>query len=91
MQIIYIPTIVLITYLFGEIFKVIFKSHQDLYKLIPIFVSFLGGILGIIIYLTNKDIINVSNIFEAITIGIISGSSSTGCNQIIKQVFSNYE
>ncbi len=91
MQIIYIPTIVLITYLFGEIFKVIFKSHQDLYKLIPIFVSLLGGILGIIIYLTNKDIINVSNIFEAITIGIISGSSSTGCNQIIKQVFSNYE
>lgn len=71
MQIIYIPTIVLITYLFGEIFKVIFKSHQGLYKLIPIFVSLLGGILGIIIYLTNKDIINVSNIFEILMMLVI--------------------
>ena len=72
----------------GEIYKVIFKSKENLYKLIPIVVSITGGILGIIIYLTNKEMIfNADNIWISLTIGIVSGASATTTNQIVKQVF----
>ena len=40
------------------------------------------------IYLTNKEMIfNVDNIYLAIEVGIVSGTSSTGTNQIIKKIF----
>ena len=72
----------------GEIYKVVFKSKENLYKLIPIIVSITGGILGIIIYLTNKEMIfNADNIWTSLTIGIVSGASATTTNQIVKLVF----
>ena len=51
--------IVLCCYLVGEIYKFIFEKKQKAYKLIPIILSALGGILiGVIIILiiskTNK-------------------------------------
>ena len=83
-----VPIIIIICYLIGEIYKVIFKSKEDLFKLIPIIVTFIGGIIGILIYLTNKEIIfNADNIWIALEIGLISGASATTTNQIIKQVF----
>lgn len=83
-----IPIIVVICYMVGEIFKVIFKKKEELYKLIPILVSFLGGLLGIVVYLSNKEMIfNVANVYEAMLIGITSGASATTTNQIIKQMF----
>ena len=82
-----VPIIVIICYMIGEIYKVIFKSKENLYKLIPIIVSITGGILGIIIYLTNKEMIfNADNIWTSLTIGIVSGASATTTNQIVKQV-----
>lgn len=88
MEITSIPIIVIICYLIGEIYKVIFKTKEELYKLIPIVLACIGGILGVLIYLTNKDImLNATNIWESLIIGIISGNSSIGTNQIIKQIF----
>lgn len=88
MEFISVPIIVVICYIVGEIYKVLFKNKQDLYKLIPILLSILGGLIGILIYYTNKEmILNVSNVYEAILIGIVSGAASTGSNQIIKQLF----
>ena len=85
-----IPIIVILCYLIGEIYKVLFKNKQDLYKLIPILNAILGGILGILIFLTNPEILlNVSNAWTALGIGMVSGVSSTGTNQIIKQIFNN--
>lgn len=85
-----VPIIVIICYMIGEIYKVIFKSKERLYKLIPIIVSITGGILGIIIYLTNKEMIfNADNIWTSLTIGIVSGASATTTNQIVKLVFKN--
>ena len=82
-----VPIIIIICYMIGEIYKVIFKSKESLYKLIPIIVSITGGILGIIIYLTNKEMIfNADNIWTSLTIGIVSGASATTTNQIVKQV-----
>ncbi len=83
-----IPIIVIICYIIGEIYKVLFKNKQGLYKLIPIILACFGGLLGVLIFLTNPEImLNVSNAWTALVIGIVSGVSSTGTNQIIKQIF----
>ena len=83
-----IPIIVLICYVIGEVYKYLLRKKQELYKFIPILLSISGGILGIVIYLTNKEmILNASNIWIALGIGIVSGASSTGTNQVIKQIF----
>lgn len=84
-----IPIIVICCYLLGEIYKVIFKKRPETYKFIPVLLTISGGFLGILMYLTNKEmILNASNPWIALEIGIISGASSTGTNQIIKQLFS---
>lgn len=84
-----VPIIVVCCYLMGEIYKVIFKKRPKTYKLIPVLVSISGGVLGILIYLTNKEMImNASNAWIALGIGIISGASSTGTNQVVKQLLS---
>ena len=47
-----------------------------------------GGLLAVLIYITNKEMIfNVDNIWIALEVGIVSGASSTSANQIIKQMF----
>ena len=82
-----IPVIVILSYILAEIYKVLLKKHTELYKLIPILVSLFGGLIGVLIYITNKELINASNIWESLEIGIISGASATTTNQIIKQIF----
>lgn len=88
MEYISVPIIVICSYIVGEIYKEIFKKEQDKYKLIPLVTSIFGGLLGMLIYLTNKEIIlDANNIWYALLIGITSGSSATGTNQIIKQLY----
>lgn len=83
-----VPIIVVCCYIVGEIYKVLFKNKQEAYKLIPILVAILGGLLGILIYFTNPEmILNADNVWIALGIGTVSGASSTGTNQIIKQIF----
>ena len=83
-----VPIIIIICYMVGEIYKVIFKNKKNVYKLIPIIVTITGGMLSILIYLTSKEIIlNADNIWIALEIGLVSGASATTTNQIIKQVF----
>ena len=82
-----IPVIVILSYIIAEIYKVLLRKHKELYKLIPILVSLFGGLMGVLIYVTNKELINTSNIWESLEIGIISGASATTTNQIIKQIF----
>lgn len=82
-----IPIIVIMCYLIGEIYKVCFKKKEELFKLIPIIVSIIGGIFGLLIYKTNPEIIlNCNNVWTAIGIGLVSGATSTGANQIVKQM-----
>jgi hypothetical protein len=81
-----LPIIVLMCYIFSEIYKVIFKDKERLYKLIPLIAALFGGLLGVIIFYTSKEIIQTDNLYKAIEIGIISGFASTGTNQVIKQL-----
>lgn len=83
-----VPIIVMLCYIMGELYKLLFKNNNELFKLIPIVVACFGGFLGVVIYLTNPEILfNISNVWGALFIGIVSGVSSTGTNQIIKQLF----
>ena len=86
MEYVSLPIIALVCYIFSEIYKVIFKEREDLYKLIPVFCGIFGGLLGVLIYLTSNEMKEVANIYQAIEIGIISGFASTGTNQVIKQI-----
>ena len=82
-----IPIIVLCCYIIGEIYKVLFKNKQEAYKLIPILVAILGGVLGVLIYFTAPEMLfNAENFWIALGIGIVSGFSSTGANQVVKQL-----
>ena len=74
------------------LYKVIFRKKKEAKKLIPIVMAIVGGILGILIYLTNPEIIfKAENIWIAIVVGIASGESATGTNQIIKQILNKGE
>lgn len=87
-----VTIIVLCCYLIGEIYKFVFLKKQEAYKLIPVILSIVGGIIGIIIYFTNPEMIfNAANIWVALGIGIVSGASATGANKIVKQLFGKKE
>lgn len=80
-----VVAIVVITYLIGLGVKA--TPHiKDNY--IPIIVGVAGGILGIIGMYVIPDF-PANDILNAIAVGIVSGLSSTGVNQIYKQVKNN--
>ena len=86
MEYISIIGITIICYVFGEVFKVLVNYRKEKYKYIPVIVSVVGGLIGIVLYITNKELLlNANNLFDAIVIGIISGSASTSSNEIIKK------
>lgn len=82
-----IPIVVVCCYIIGEIYKFIFKNKQQTYKLIPIVLAILGGGIALAIFYTNPEIILATNPWQALGIGIVSGASSTGANQMVKQLF----
>lgn len=71
-----------ITYLIGYAAKQLPKV-KDSY--IPVIVGTAGGILGIIGMYVIPDF-PANDVLNAIAVGIVSGLSSTGVNQIYKQV-----
>lgn len=80
-----VVAIVVITYLVGLGAKAIPQIKDNF---IPIIVGVAGGILGIIGMYVIPDF-PASDILNAIAVGIVSGLSSTGVNQIYKQVRKN--
>ena len=87
MDFIYVPVITLVCYLIGEIYKVLFKSKEDLYKLIPILVILFGGLVGLVMHLVEPSYLKVESIVSALEIGLISGAASTGMHQMVKQIW----
>ena len=87
MNITVIPIIVILTYLLIELVKCLFINNDRYKKIIPILSALIGGGISVVMYITNQEIMQVSNIWIALEIGIVSGSSVTGTNQIIKKIF----
>ncbi len=86
-----VPIIVVCCYIIGEIYKFLFRNKQQTYKLIPVILSIVGALLGILMYFTSPEMLPVQNAWIAFGVGIVSGASATGANQIIKQLFEKEE
>ena len=81
MELIGIPAIVVISYMITETFKMFINN-----KYLPIVAGISGGVLGVISFVLQIDIMPATDIISALAIGIISGLAATGSNQIIKQI-----
>ena len=77
-----------ICYLAGATLKAI--NNESLDKFIPVICGFLGGLIGVIVFLTIPGYIPADNWLMALAIGIVSGFAATGINQVYKQ-FSQVE
>ena len=78
------PAIVARCYLAGAICKTI--GNEKLDKFIPVICGTLGAVLGVVIFFTIPNFIPAENWAVAVAIGIVSGFSATGINQIWKQL-----
>lgn len=82
-----IPVITILCYLAGEFFKLVILRKKKRFKYIPIIVGGIGGALGLMMYYVSPELLlNITNPFVAIAIGIVSGLASTGTNELVKQI-----
>ena len=61
------------------------KAYGRIDKYIPCIVGAVGAVLGVVGMYTIKDF-PAADVLNALAIGIASGLSSTGVNQIVKQL-----
>ena len=78
------PAIVVICYLVGLGIKTF--DNEKLDRFIPVICGLFGAVLGLVIYMTIPNLIPADNWVNAVAIGIVSGLSATGVNQIYKQL-----
>lgn len=87
MEIICVPVIVAIVYVLIEAYKKwIAKGREKWVSVIPLIATVLGGILGVVLFYIAPQIIIASNVWLALVVGLCSGLSATGTNQIFKQL-----
>ena len=81
-----VTSIVVICYLVGEAVKLFTINN----KYIPVICGIVGGILGVLGMFSIADF-PAGDYLSAIAVGIVSGLSATGINQIFKQIGSKKE
>lgn len=81
-----VPVIVIICYLLIEGIKVFVGSYKKIKALLPIISAFLGAGIGIVLFIICPEILPSGTYISSFTIGIFSGLSATGSNQIWKQL-----
>lgn len=87
MEIICVPVIVAIVYVLIEIYKKwIAKGRGKLLNVIPVIAFIVGATLGVVFFYVAPQIIMASNVWIALVVGICSGLSAVGSNQIFKQL-----
>ena len=86
LEIICVPAIMAIVFLLMEVYKKwIAKDKEKWISIIPIISGVLGILLGVIFYFAVPNIMLANSVWVAMLIGLCSGLSATGCNQIFKQ------
>lgn len=91
MDLIGIPSMIIICYLVAEFFKLVILRKKRRYKYIPVITGITGGLLGFISYIINPQIVlNVEDPLVAISLGIVSGLASTGSYETLKKMFENF-
>lgn len=87
MEIICVPAIVAVVYVVIELYKKWLANGREKWlNFIPILALSLGGILGVAIFYIAPQIILADNVWLALVVGLCSGLSATGTNQIFKQL-----
>lgn len=76
-----IPSIIIICYLVAQFVK----ATKIANKYIPVVCGIMGGVLGVVAMFFVPDY-PAKDVLTAIAIGIVSGLSATGINQIYKQL-----
>lgn len=85
MEIVCIPVIATAIYGIIEAYKMVFNTEKAK-RIIPILAGVLGVALGIAAFYLCPMILPTDNVFMAAVIGLVSGLSSVGINQIGKQL-----
>ena len=80
-----VPVIVAIVYAALALYKHFVKAEKWV-RLIPLWASLLGVVLGIVAFYAVPAIIPADNVLVAILVGGASGLAATGTNQIYKQL-----
>lgn len=80
-----IPAVVVVAYFVGLVIKTLGTSEK-LDKWIPVICGATGMVVTMAVYLTTPGFIPADNWVVALAIGIVSGLSATGANQIYKQL-----
>lgn len=87
MEIICVPAIVSATYALIEAYKKwLAKGREKWLAFIPLVALVIGGVLGVAIFYIAPQIIIAPNVWWALVVGLCSGLSATGTNQIFKQL-----
>lgn len=87
MEIICVPAIVTITYALIELYKKwIAKGREKYLAFIPLVALIVGGVLGIAIFYIEPSLIIAKDVWWALIVGLASGLSATGTNQVFKQL-----
>lgn len=86
LEIIGVPSITVVVYWIINILKYTFNNSEKFKRFIPITAAVLGIICGVISFYFVPDIMPTDNLVVAIVLGAASGLSSTGTNQIFKQL-----
>lgn len=82
-----IPAVCIAVYAIIELLKYLFFSKkEELKKFIPIAAALIGCAITIIAFLVCPEIVPASSWYGAALMGIASGLSSVGVNQIKKQI-----
>ena len=82
-EVITVPAITIVCYLIGMAVKLIGDKAD---KFIPVICGFCGGVIGILAFYTIPGYLDASNWLTALEIGIASGLTATGINQVYKQL-----
>ena len=87
MEIVCVPAIVTITYLIVEAYKKwLAKGRKKWLAVIPLIAMVIGGLLGVAMFYVAPQLIIAQNVWWALVVGLCSGLSATGTNQIFKQL-----
>ncbi len=86
MQVIGVPIIVVLVYVMVEMLKTAFIKYEGFLNFVPLIAAGLGLILGMFAFFVSPEQIPADNAFNAMVLGLFSGLSATGSNQIFKQI-----
>ena len=80
-----VPAIVILCYVFIELLKKVIKN-ESIKNAYPLISAAFGLFLGILLFFTDQPVFFAENAFESAMIGLVSGLSATGGNQIFKRL-----